>query len=95
MLGAREQSMEWEVQTEEMQKSFTHHVNALQRINNLFPVTISNYLSDLHQFTVRREHFRQEIQEDYALTRQFVASSLLIRYRTSPNNVVTETRYHI
>src|SRR5438094_9919742 len=53
----------------------------LQQSEDLSPVTIRNYLSDLRQFIAWCECSWHEGQEDRCFTPQAVAPALLMRYR--------------
>jgi integrase/recombinase XerC len=53
----------------------------LQQFEDLSPITIRNYLSDLRQFIAWCECSWCDVQEDSCFTPQAVAPSLLIRYR--------------
>ena len=57
------------------------YMQVLQQLEELSPVTIRNYLSDLRQFIAWCEDSWHKRQEDRFFAPQVVAPSLLIRYR--------------
>jgi integrase/recombinase XerD len=67
--------------SEEGQQALAHYTHALQQGEDLSPVTLRNYLSDLHQFIAWCEGTWNEGEEERSFTPQAVAPSLLIRYR--------------
>ncbi len=63
------------------QQALDQYRQVLQQIEDLSPVTIRNYLSDLRQFIAWSESAWGEGQGERSFTPQAVAPSLLIRYR--------------
>ncbi|OLE97671.1 MAG: hypothetical protein AUG75_05575 [Cyanobacteria bacterium 13_1_20CM_4_61_6] len=67
--------------SEDGQQAFDQYTQVLQCSEDLSPVTIRNYLSDLRQFMAWYECSWYEVQEGHFFTPQAIAPSLLIRYR--------------
>ncbi len=67
--------------SEHGQHALGQYTQVLQRLEDLSPVTIRNYLSDLRQFIAWCEYSWREGQEERFFTPQAVVPSLLIRYR--------------
>ena len=63
------------------QKAIDQYRQVLRQLEDLSPVTIRNYLSDLHQFIAWCEEGFHEEQEDRFFAPHVIAPSLLIRYR--------------
>src|SRR5258708_35338024 len=63
------------------QHALEQYAQALQQFEDLYAITIRNYVSDLHQFIAWCECCWSEVQEDRCFAPQVVAPSLLIRYR--------------
>jgi hypothetical protein len=63
------------------QHALDQYTQVLQQIEDLSPITIRNYLSDLRQFIAWCEVSWHERQEDRFFAPQVVAPSLLVRYR--------------
>ena len=63
------------------QLALEQYRQVLQQFEDISPVTIRNYLSDLRQFIAWCEDCWREGQEGRGFTPQAVAPSLLIRYR--------------
>ncbi len=66
----------------EGQQTLNHYAYALKQVEDLSPVTIRNYLSDLRQFMVWCECSWSDEQDKRSFTPQTVAPLLLIGYRT-------------
>ncbi|SRR6266487_1251974 len=66
--------------SEDGQQALDQYRQVLQQIEDLSPITIRNYLSDLRQFVAWSEDSQSERQEE-RFAPQAVAPSLLIRYR--------------
>jgi hypothetical protein len=84
ILAGRGGEMKREAQpllSEDGQHALDQYTQVLQHIEDLSPVTLRNYLSDLRQFIAWCEYFWRDMQEDHTFTPQAVAPSLLIRYR--------------
>ncbi len=67
--------------SEEGQQALDQYRHVLQHLEDLSPVTIRNYLSDLRQFMAWCEDSWHEAQEACAFTPRAVAPALLMRYR--------------
>lgn len=67
--------------SEDGQQALDQYRQVLQQLEDLSPVTVRNYLSDLRQFIAWCECFWRSRQEEHNFTPQVVAPSLLIRYR--------------
>lgn len=67
--------------SEDGQQVLEQYEQVLQQLEDLSPVTIRNYLSDLRQFIAWCEDCWHEEQEDRTFTPRAVAPSLLMRYR--------------
>jgi integrase/recombinase XerD len=67
--------------SEDGQQALDQYGQVLQQLEDLSPVTIRNYLSDLRQFIAWCEDYWQEGQEERTFTPQAVVPSLLVRYR--------------
>lgn len=67
--------------SEEGQQALDQYRQVLEHFEDLSPVTIRNYLSDLRQFIAWCECSWQEGQENRCFTPQAVAPALLERYR--------------
>jgi integrase/recombinase XerD len=67
--------------SEDGQQALDQYRQVLQQLEDLSPVTIRNYLSDLHQFIAWCEDCWQEEQEDRVFTPRAVTPALLMRYR--------------
>ena len=63
------------------QCALKQYMQAIQQLEDLSPVTIRNYLSDLRQFIGWCEDCWREGQEKGSFTPQAIAPSLLVRYR--------------
>src|ERR1700730_10125583 len=63
------------------QQALDQYMQVLQHIEDLSPVMLRNYLSDLRQFIAWCEYSWRDVQENRSFTPQAVAPSLLIRYR--------------
>jgi integrase/recombinase XerD len=63
------------------QQALDQYRQAIQQLEDLSPVTMRNYLSDLRQFVAWCENAWSEGQEERSFTPQAVAPSLLVRYR--------------
>jgi integrase/recombinase XerD len=66
--------------SEDGQQALDQYRQVLQQLEDLSPVTIRNYLSNLRQFMVWCENSWHKEQEDRAFTPQAVAPALLMRY---------------
>lgn len=67
--------------SEDGQQALDQYMQELQHIEDLSPVTLRNYLSDLRQFIAWCEACWREGQEDRFFTPRAVAPPLLMRYR--------------
>jgi integrase/recombinase XerD len=67
--------------SEDGQQALDQYRQMLQQSEDLSPITIRNYLSDLRQFIAWSEDFWGERHEKHNFTPKAVATSLLIRYR--------------
>lgn len=67
--------------SEDGQHALDQYRQVLQQLEDLSPVTIRNYLSDLRQFMAWCEYSWHEEQRAHAFTPQAVAPALLMRYR--------------
>jgi integrase/recombinase XerD len=67
--------------SEDGQYVLDQYRQTLQQFEDISPVTMCNYLSDLRLFIAWREDYWRERQEDRNFTPQAVAPSLFIRYR--------------
>jgi integrase/recombinase XerD len=67
--------------SEDGKLALDQYMQVLQQLEDLSPVTIRNYLSDLRQFMAWCEYSWQGKQEDRAFSPQAVAPALLMRYR--------------
>lgn len=67
--------------TSDGQQALDHYEQVLQQLEDLSPVTVRNYLSDLRQFISWCEAYWNEGREEQSFTPQAVALALLIRYR--------------
>jgi integrase/recombinase XerC len=67
--------------SEEGQQALDQYMQVLQHLEDLSPITIRNYLSDLRQFIAWCEWSWHQGQEDHCFTPQAVAPALLMRYR--------------
>jgi integrase/recombinase XerD len=67
--------------SENGQQALDQYTQVLQQIEDLSPVTIRNYLSDLRQFIAWCECSWSEEQEDDSFVPQAIAPTLLMRYR--------------
>lgn len=67
--------------SENGQQALNQYMQELQHFEDLSPVTLRNYLSDVRQFIAWCEAYWREGQEDRTFTPQAIAPSLLIRYR--------------
>ena len=67
--------------SEEGQQTLDQYMQVLQQLEDLSPITIRNYLSDLRQFIAWCEDSWHEEQENRAFTPRAVAPALLMRYR--------------
>jgi integrase/recombinase XerD len=67
--------------SEDGEQALDQYMQVLQHSEDLSPVTIRNYLSDLRQFIAWCECFWCDVQEDRSFTPQAIAPSLLMRYR--------------
>ncbi len=63
------------------QYALDQYIQVLQQVEDLSPVTIRNYVSDLRLFIAWCEGFWSERQADRFFTPRMIAPSLLIRYR--------------
>ena len=63
------------------QHTLRQYRQSLQQVEDLSPVTIRNYVSDLRQFIAWREAYWSEGQEERSFTLRAVTPALLIRYR--------------
>jgi len=63
------------------QLALDQYTQVLQHLEDLSPVTLRNYLSDLRQFIAWCEYTWLDVQEDHTFTPQAVAPVLLARYR--------------
>jgi integrase/recombinase XerD len=63
------------------QQALDEYRKVLQQLEDLSPVTVRNYLSDLRQFISWCEAYWAEGQKERNFTPQAVAPALLIRYR--------------
>jgi site-specific recombinase XerD len=63
------------------QYALDQYIQVLQQVEDLSPVTIRNYVSDLRLFIAWCEGFWDGRQENRFFTPQMIAPSLLIRYR--------------
>src|SRR5438105_2882380 len=67
--------------SEDGQQALEQYMQVLQQLEDLSPVTIRNYLSDLRQFIAWCEYSWHEEQEARAFTPRAIAPALLMRYR--------------
>lgn len=70
------------------QYTLDQYIQILQQFEDLSPVTIRNYASDLCQFIAWCEHAWREMQEGRTFTPQAVAPALLVRYRDHLQNTL-------
>lgn len=69
--------------SEDGQHALDQYAQVLENLEDLSPITIRNYLSDLRQFIAWCEGAWRSRQEERSFTPQAVAPSLLILYRPS------------
>ena len=74
--------------SKEGQHTLDQYEQVLKHLEDLSPVTMRNYLSDLRQFIAWSENYWCERQENCFFTPQAVAPSLLIRYRDYLQNTL-------
>ncbi len=67
--------------SEDGQQALDQYTQVLQHLEDLSPVTLRNYLSDLRQFIAWCECSWCDVQEGRSFTPQVVSPALLIRYR--------------
>jgi len=67
--------------SEDGQQALEQYMQVLQYLEDLSPVTLRNYLSDLRQFIAWCEYSWRNVQEDRTFTPQAVAPALLMHYR--------------
>jgi integrase/recombinase XerD len=67
--------------SEDGQQALDQYRQVLQQFEDISPVTIRNYLSDLRQFIAWCEYSWSEEQEDDSFAPQAIAPTLLMRYR--------------
>src|ERR1700694_4639097 len=68
--------------SEEAQQALEYYAHALQHVEDLSPVTLRNYVSDLRQLMAWCECSWHEAQENRSFTAQNVASPFIVRYRS-------------
>jgi integrase/recombinase XerD len=67
--------------SEDAQQALDQYTQVLEHLEDLSPVTVRNYLSDLRQFIAWCECSWRDGQENRSFTPQAIAPPLLIRYR--------------